>query len=35
MVSFYEWEIGVRGCDYVEVCESKEQKGMRHVEERD
>jgi hypothetical protein len=26
---------GYRGCEYVEVCESKEQKGIRQVEERD
>jgi hypothetical protein len=26
---------GYRGCEYVEVCESKEQKGIREMEERD
>jgi hypothetical protein len=25
---------GYRGCEYVEVCEGKEQKGIRQVEER-
>jgi len=24
-----------RGCEYVEVCKSKEQKGIRQVEKRD
>jgi hypothetical protein len=26
---------GYRGCEYVEVCKSKEQKGIREMEERD
>jgi hypothetical protein len=26
---------GYRGCEYVEVCKSKEQKGIRQVKKRD
>ncbi len=27
--------MGYRGCEYVEVCESKARKGIKQMEERD